>query len=107
MALNRAEELRFHLPNTVKNGVKQEELIEDITHLAFYSGCTNAMSPIAFAKEPFEKPAASEGCQIESPRTASDLRWSIVVGPKSNGRRAWFFQIVSLRNQVRLPFFRS
>jgi 4-carboxymuconolactone decarboxylase len=60
VALNRAEQLRFHLPNAVKNGVKEEELIEAITHLAFYSGWPNAMSAMAVAKELFEKPGASE-----------------------------------------------
>lgn len=60
MALNRAEQLRFHLPNAVKNGVKEEELIEAITHLAFYSGWPNAMSAMAVAKELFEKSGASE-----------------------------------------------
>src|SRR5438034_571202 len=47
VALNRAEQLRFHLPNAVKNGVEEEELIEAITHLAFYSGWPNAMSCMA------------------------------------------------------------
>ena len=56
VALNRPEQLRFHLPNAVKNGVKEEELIETITHLAFYSGWPNAMSCMAVAKELFAKP---------------------------------------------------
>jgi 4-carboxymuconolactone decarboxylase len=56
VALNRAEQLRFHLPNAVKNGVKEQELIEAITHLAFYSGWPNAMSCIAVAKELFAQP---------------------------------------------------
>ena len=54
VALNRAEQLRFHLPNAVKNGVKEQELIEAITHLAFYSGWPNAMSCMAVAKELFQ-----------------------------------------------------
>src|SRR2546423_10286764 len=60
VALNRAEQLRFHLPNAVKNGVKEQELIEAITHLAFYCGWPNAMSCMAVAKETFEQQAASE-----------------------------------------------
>jgi 4-carboxymuconolactone decarboxylase len=55
VALNRPEQLRFHLPNAVKNGVKEDELIEIITHLAFYSGWPNAMSCMAVAKELFRK----------------------------------------------------
>src|SRR6516162_11594800 len=36
IALNRPDQLRFHLGKAVENGVKKEELIEVITHLAFY-----------------------------------------------------------------------
>jgi len=34
--------------------VTQEELIETITHLAFYSGWPNAITTITVAKEVFE-----------------------------------------------------
>ena len=53
IALNRPEQLRFHLGNAVNNGVKKEELIEAITHLAFYVGWPSAMSAVARAKEVF------------------------------------------------------
>jgi 4-carboxymuconolactone decarboxylase len=53
VALNRAEQLRFHLPNAVKNGVKEQELIEVITHLAFYAGWPSAISAMSVAKELF------------------------------------------------------
>jgi len=55
IALNRPEQLRFHLGRAVENGVKEQELIEVITHLAFYSGWPNAMSAIMIAKELFSK----------------------------------------------------
>ena len=55
IALNRQEQLRFHLVRAVNNGVKEEELIEAITHLAFYSGWPNAMNAITIAKELFSK----------------------------------------------------
>ena len=51
VALNRTEQLRFHLQRALENGVKKEELIEEITHLAFYSGWPTAMSALALAKE--------------------------------------------------------
>lgn len=51
VAMNRPDQLRFHLNFAVQNGVKREELIEIITHLAFYSGWPNAMSAILVAKE--------------------------------------------------------
>jgi 4-carboxymuconolactone decarboxylase len=55
IALNRPEQLRFHLNKALENGLKKEELIEVITHLAFYSGWPNAMSAIMVAKEVFSK----------------------------------------------------
>jgi 4-carboxymuconolactone decarboxylase len=55
IALNRPEQLRFHLANALENGLKKEELIEVMTHLAFYSGWPNAMSAIMIAKEVFSK----------------------------------------------------
>jgi 4-carboxymuconolactone decarboxylase len=55
IAMNRPEQLRFHLSYAVQNGVSKEELIEVITHLAFYSGWPNAMSAVMVAKEVFSK----------------------------------------------------
>jgi len=55
VALNRPDQLRFHLSRAVENGVRKEELIEVITHLAFYAGWPNAMSAIMTAKEVFSK----------------------------------------------------
>jgi 4-carboxymuconolactone decarboxylase len=48
------EQLRFHLAFARDNGVTQDELIEAITHLAFYAGWPKAMSAMAMAKEVFE-----------------------------------------------------
>ena len=56
IALNRPDQLRFHLGRAVENGVKKEELIESITHLAFYCGWPSAMTAVLIAKELFEKP---------------------------------------------------
>ena len=55
IAMNRSDQLRFHLNYAVQNGVKKEELIEVITHLAFYAGWPSAMSAIMIAKEIFAK----------------------------------------------------
>jgi 4-carboxymuconolactone decarboxylase len=55
IALNRPEQLRSHLIRARENGVTQEELIETITHLAFYCGWPNAVNAINVAKEVFEK----------------------------------------------------
>ncbi len=55
IALNRPDQLRFHLGRAVENGVTEQELIETITHLAFYAGWPSAMSAIMIAKELFPK----------------------------------------------------
>jgi 4-carboxymuconolactone decarboxylase len=55
IALNRPDQLRSHLVRARENGVTQEELIETITHMAFYAGWPNAVSAIAVAREVFEK----------------------------------------------------
>ena len=55
IALNRPEQLRSHLIKARENGVTQDELIETITHLAFYCGWPNAVNAIGIAKEVFDK----------------------------------------------------
>jgi 4-carboxymuconolactone decarboxylase len=60
IALNRPEQLRSHLARALDNGLTKEELIEVITHLAFYSGWPNAMTSIMVAKEVFSKKDASK-----------------------------------------------
>ncbi len=55
IALNRPDQLRFHLGKAVENGAEKDELIEAITHLAFYAGWPNAMIAMTVAKELFSK----------------------------------------------------
>ena len=55
IALNRPEQLKSHLIRARENGVTQEELVETITHLAFYCGWPNAVNAINVAKDVFEK----------------------------------------------------
>jgi 4-carboxymuconolactone decarboxylase len=46
-------QLNFHLDFAKKNGATEQELIEAITHLAFYAGWPKAMSAMAVAKKLF------------------------------------------------------
>ena len=55
IALNRPDQLRSHLILARQNGVTEEELIETITHMAFYSGWPSAVSAVAIAKDVFQK----------------------------------------------------
>ena len=47
------EQLTFHLQFAKDNGVTEEELIEAITHLAFYAGWPAAMTAANVAREVF------------------------------------------------------
>jgi 4-carboxymuconolactone decarboxylase len=48
-----AEQLNYHLQFAKGNGATEEELIEAITHLAFYAGWPKAMSAMSVAKQVF------------------------------------------------------
>ena len=43
--------MSFHFPRAIENGVSRDELVELITHLAFYTGWPSAMSAMTRAKE--------------------------------------------------------
>jgi len=47
------EQLVFHLTYAKHNGLTETELIEAITHLAFYAGWPKAMSAMSVAKQVF------------------------------------------------------
>ena len=51
IAMNRPDQLRSHLALARTNGVTRDELIEAITHLAFYAGWPNAVSAVGVARE--------------------------------------------------------
>src|SRR5882672_7969572 len=51
VASGKTEQMTFHFPRAIENGVTQEELVEMITHLAFYVGWPNAMSAVGRAEE--------------------------------------------------------
>jgi 4-carboxymuconolactone decarboxylase len=57
VAMNRTEQLPYHLQRAIENGVTKEELVEVITHLAFYSGWPTAMSAMMIAKQVLNPPA--------------------------------------------------
>lgn len=54
VALYRTEQMAGHMKRAIDNGLTVDELIEAITHLAFYAGWPNAMSAIVIAKQLFE-----------------------------------------------------
>lgn len=51
IAMNRPDQLRSHLGLASKNGLTREELVETITHLAFYSGWPSSVTAATIAKD--------------------------------------------------------
>ena len=57
ISLYRHNELPFHLKRAIENGVSREEIIETITHLAFYGGWPVANTALPIARKVFEEAA--------------------------------------------------
>ena len=55
ISLYRVNELPFHLKRAMENGMSKEEIVETITHLAFYAGWPPAMTALPIAKKVFEE----------------------------------------------------
>lgn len=55
IAMNRPDQLRPHLARARANGVTEAELVETITHMAFYAGWPSAVTATAIAKDVFQK----------------------------------------------------
>jgi 4-carboxymuconolactone decarboxylase len=55
VAMNRPDQLRSHLARARDNGVTEDEIVESITHLAFYAGWPSAITAVTVAKEVFGK----------------------------------------------------
>lgn len=54
-ALYRINEMPFHFKRALDNGVTRDELIEAITHLAFYAGWPVAATAMPIARRVFEE----------------------------------------------------
>jgi len=55
IAMNRPDQLRSHLQRARDNGLSEAELIEAITHLAFYAGWPSGVAASVVAKEVFQQ----------------------------------------------------
>jgi 4-carboxymuconolactone decarboxylase len=53
IAMNRPDQLRSHLALARQNGITEAQIVEAITHLAFYAGWPNAVGAVAVAREVF------------------------------------------------------
>ena len=55
IAMNRPDQLRSHLALARQNGLTEEELVEAITHLAFYAGWPISVTAFSVARDVFKK----------------------------------------------------
>ena len=55
ISLFRTNELPFHVRRALENGVTREEIVETITHLAFYAGWPAAMTALQIARKAFDE----------------------------------------------------
>jgi 4-carboxymuconolactone decarboxylase len=55
VSLYRTEQLPFHLNRALENGLSRDELVEAITHLAFYAGWPNAITGLTQLKSLLEQ----------------------------------------------------
>ncbi len=55
IAMDRPDQLRSHLARARDNGVTEAEVVETITHLAFYAGWPSAVTAVGVAREVFRK----------------------------------------------------
>ena len=54
IAMNRPDQLRSHMARARDNGVTEQELVEVITHLAFYAGWPSGVTATGIAREVFQ-----------------------------------------------------
>ncbi|EYS84936.1 cupin [Cupriavidus sp. SK-4] len=55
IAMNRPDQLRSHMALARENGLTEAELVEALTHLAFYAGWPSAVTAAGIARETFNK----------------------------------------------------
>ncbi len=55
ISLYRVNELAFHMTRALENGVTKDEIIEAITHLAFYAGWPPAVTALQIARRVFDE----------------------------------------------------
>jgi 4-carboxymuconolactone decarboxylase len=77
IARNQTIELSYYLGIALDSGVKPREISEIITHLAFYTGWSNAMSSAAVAKDVFaaRKIGTDQLAQVSPPFLPIDEPW--------------------------------
>jgi 4-carboxymuconolactone decarboxylase len=57
VALGKTDQMTTHFPRALRHGVTKEELMEMITHMAFYSGWPTAVTATVHAQQIFSEQA--------------------------------------------------
>jgi len=55
MAMQRLPQLKGHIANGLNMGLSKQEIIEILTHIAFYAGVPTAVNAFQLAKEVFQE----------------------------------------------------
>lgn len=55
MAMQRLPQLKAHIANGLNAGLTKKEIVEILTHVAFYAGVPTAVNAFQLAKEVFEE----------------------------------------------------
>ena len=55
VSLYRTNEMPFHFRKALENGLRREEIVAAITHLAFYAGWPPAMTALQIARKVFDE----------------------------------------------------
>lgn len=55
MAMQRLPQLKAHIANGLNAGLTKKEIVEILTHVAFYAGIPTAVNAFQLAKEVFEE----------------------------------------------------
>lgn len=59
IALYRINEMPFHMKKAIDNGLTRDELVEMITHVAFYAGWPVANTAVTVARRVFDEVSGS------------------------------------------------
>jgi 4-carboxymuconolactone decarboxylase len=98
IALNRPDQLRSHMRLARQNGVTEAELVETITHLAFYSGWPNAVTAVGVAREVF-----AEGKDEGAPTSPAVIVNKAAGQPTTAGAADNFTGAVRIASRFQTP----
>lgn len=71
VATGKADQMNYHFPLALAHGVTRQELVELITHLAFYAGWPSAVTAMSTAKAVFAASALPANAKDEPVREPS------------------------------------